>query len=92
MSFDRLKQEVEKVVKPISKKDNNTLMMKGAVNSKLLGADFQPLSEADLKKYDLTGGVRILNIQRGAYLSQLGLPEGFIIYKFNLIVNCAYSF
>lgn len=79
----RNKVELEKVVTPISKQDNSTLMMKGSVNSKLLGADFQPLSDADLKKYGLTGGVRILNIQRGAYLNQLGLPEGFIIYKFN---------
>lgn len=67
----------------ISAADNRALMMKGAVNSKLLGADFQPLSANDLTKMGLTNGVRLLNIKRGGYISQLGLPEGFIIYKFN---------
>lgn len=75
--------EMEKTIVPISKKDNTSLMMKGAVNSKLLGADFQPLSETDLKKYGINSGFRLLNIKPGAYVNQLGLPEGFIISKFN---------
>ena len=57
--------------------------MKGAVNSKVMGADFQPLGPADLQKYGLTQGIRILNIHRGGYISQMGLPAGFIIIKFN---------
>lgn len=67
----------------ISAADNRALMMKGAVNSKLLGADFQPLSANDLTKMGLTNGIRIINIKRAGYINQLGLPEGFIIYKFN---------
>lgn len=67
----------------ISAADNRALMMKGAVNSKLLGADFQPLSANDLTKMGLGNGIRIINIKRGGYINQLGLPEGFIIYKFN---------
>lgn len=79
----RNKEELEKTVKPISKTDNTALLMKGAVNSKLLGADFQPLNPTDLKKYGLKSGIRLLNIKPGAYINQLGLDEGFIIYKFN---------
>ena len=67
----------------ISAADNRALMMKGAVNSKLLGADFQPLSANDLTKMGLSNGIRIINIKRAGYINQLGLPEGFIIYKFN---------
>jgi S1-C subfamily serine protease len=57
--------------------------MKGAVNSKLLGADFQPLSGGDLQKYGLTSGIRLLNIQRGKTIAQMGLGEGFVVVKFN---------
>jgi S1-C subfamily serine protease len=31
----------------------------------------------------LSNGIRIINIKRAGYINQLGLPEGFIIYKFN---------
>jgi S1-C subfamily serine protease len=67
----------------INKSENTALLMKGAVNSKLLGADFQPVSAADLKKYGLNSGIRLLNIQRGKFISQMGLGEGFIVIKFN---------
>lgn len=75
--------ETEKNIKLIGKTDNAALMMKGAVNSKLLGADFQPLSASDLEKYKISSGIRIINIRRGQYINQLGLPDGFIIIKFN---------
>lgn len=75
--------ESEKVVKLISKSDNTALLMKGAVYSKVLGADFQPLSASDLMKYNIASGIRVINIRRGMYMSQLGLPEGYIILKFN---------
>ena len=48
----------------IGKTENQALLMKGAVNSKLLGADFQPLSAGDLQKFGLTSGIRLLNIQQ----------------------------
>jgi S1-C subfamily serine protease len=67
----------------IGKTENQALLMKGAVNSKLLGADFQPLSGGDLQKYGLTSGIRLLNIQRGKTIAQMGLGEGFVVVKFN---------
>jgi S1-C subfamily serine protease len=67
----------------INKSENTALLMKGAVNSKLLGADFQPLSATDLKKFGINSGIRLLNIQRGKFISQMGLGEGFIVIKFN---------
>ncbi len=67
----------------INKEENTALLMKGAVNSKLLGADFQPLSSGDLKKFGLTSGIRLINIQRGKFISQMGLGEGFVVVKFN---------
>ncbi|MBS3912892.1 MAG: trypsin-like peptidase domain-containing protein [Bacteroidetes bacterium] len=76
-------KEIVKTFKLIDKSDNNALMMKGAVNSKVMGADFQPLGASDLQKYGISQGIRILNIQRGGYISQMGLPSGFIIVKFN---------
>lgn len=76
-------QEKDISVKLIDKKNNSALMMKGAVNSKIMGADFQPLGAADLKKYGIDNGIRIMNIRRGGYVDQMGLPEGFVITKFN---------
>jgi S1-C subfamily serine protease len=67
----------------ISKEDNRALAEKGAVNSKVLGADFQPLGATDLKKYAVPSGFRLINVLRGSYVSRVGLSEGFIILKFN---------
>jgi S1-C subfamily serine protease len=76
-------KEMQFTVNLIDKKENQSLIMKGAVNSKYLGADFQPLSKTDCEKYKITSGIRILNIQRGQFISQMGLPNGFIITRFN---------
>jgi S1-C subfamily serine protease len=67
----------------IGKSENEALLMKGAVNSKLLGADFQPLNNTDKQKLGLTSGIRLINIQRGKTISQMGLGEGFVVVKFN---------
>jgi S1-C subfamily serine protease len=67
----------------IGKTENQALLMKGAVNSKLLGADFQPLGETDKVKLGLTSGIRLINIQRGKTIAQMGLGEGFVVVKFN---------
>ena len=67
----------------IGKTENQALLMKGAVNSKLLGADFQPLNPTDKQKLGLTAGIRLFNIQRGKTIAQMGLGEGFVVVKFN---------
>lgn len=67
----------------IGKTENQALLMKGAVNSKLLGADFQPLSASDKQKLGLSSGIRLINIQRGKTIAQMGLGEGFVVVKFN---------
>jgi S1-C subfamily serine protease len=69
--------------KLISKEDNRALALKGAVNSKVLGADFQPLSAGDLARYKVSSGVRLVNIVQGGYISRMGLRDGFIILQFN---------
>lgn len=75
--------EMDVEVKLINKDDNRALLMKGAVNSKVIGCDFQPLNAADLQKYGITSGIRLLNIKRGSYFSNLGLTDGFIVTSFN---------
>ncbi len=67
----------------ISKSDNQALLMKGAVPSSRLGADFQPLSASDLSQFGLSNGIRLVNIQRGGVIAQMGLPNGFVVIKFN---------
>lgn len=76
-------KEVKISLKLIGKAENQALLMKGAVNSKLLGADFQPLSSSDLQKYGLQSGIRMMNIQRGKTINQMGLGEGFVVIKLN---------
>ena len=79
----RAGKQIEASIALTDKKTNQALTLKGAVNSKYLGADFQPLSKSDLDKYRINAGIRILNVQRGSVISQMGLPAGFIITKFN---------
>lgn len=76
-------EEKNVTLKLISKDDNRALTMKGAVNSKVLGADFQPLSAADLGKYKISAGIRLLNVAQGGYIARMGLRDGFIILQFN---------
>ncbi|MFN4914081.1 MAG: trypsin-like peptidase domain-containing protein [Sphingomonadales bacterium] len=76
-------EEKNVTLKLISKDDNRALTMKGAVNSKLLGADFQPLSATDLGKYKVSAGIRLLNVVQGGYIARMGLRDGFIILQFN---------
>lgn len=70
-------------IKLMSKNENNALLNKGVVSSKVLGADFQPISSSEKVKLKVKSGVRILNIRRGGYISQMGLPNGFIVIKYN---------
>lgn len=67
----------------ISQSANKELLMKGVVSSSYLGADFQPLSAADKAKYRIETGIRIINIRRNGGIAQMGLPNGFIVVKFN---------
>lgn len=75
--------EKEITLKLIDKTNNTALMMKGAVGSKILGADLQPLSKTELSKFNLENGIRVINIRRGGYVDQMNLPDGFIITRFN---------
>ncbi len=70
-------------VKLIGAEENEKLRMKGITRSKYLGADFQPISTSDKSRLKVESGIRILNIQRGGAINQIGLHNGFIIVKFN---------
>jgi Do/DeqQ family serine protease len=67
----------------IDKKTQNELSMKGVVRSKYLGADFQALTSSEKERLGLSNGVKIMNIQRGGAISQMGLPNGFTVVEFN---------
>jgi len=47
-----------------------------------LGADLEKLSEKDLKKYNISYGVRVVKLHDGK-LKSTGVPEGFIITDIN---------
>ena len=76
-------KEMEFTLNLVDKKENQALLMKGAVNSKYLGADFQPLTKSDCEKYKIASGIRLINIQSNLFIGQMGLPNGFIVLKFN---------
>jgi len=79
----RAGKELEFTLNLVDKKENQALVMKGALNSKYLGADFQPLTKSDCEKYKIASGIRIINIQSNLFIAQMGLPNGFIVLKFN---------
>jgi len=79
----RAGKEMEFTLNLVDKKENQALLMKGAVNSKYLGADFQPLTKSDCEKYKIASGIRLINIKNNLFIAQMGLPNGFIVLKFN---------
>lgn len=56
-----------------------------AVVSSKLGADFEPIGKLERERLQLTGGVRIANIQANGYMRRLGLRDGFIITHINKV-------
>lgn len=55
------------------------------VVSSKLGADFEPIGKLERERLQLTGGVRIANIQANGYMRRLGLRDGFIITHINKV-------
>lgn len=47
-----------------------------------LGADLEKLSDKDLEKYNIDGGVRVTKIHEGKFKAA-GIPEGFVITHIN---------
>jgi len=47
-----------------------------------LGADLEKLSEADMKKYRIEGGVKVVKLHDGK-LKDAGVPEGYIMTSIN---------
>jgi S1-C subfamily serine protease len=41
------------------------------------------LSASDKSKFRIESGIRIINIRRSGGIAQMGLPNGFIVVKFN---------
>lgn len=83
LSIWRAGAQKEITVDLISGTENKALLQKGAVNSKVLGADFQPLTATELNRYRITEGVKIINVVPGSYADRLNLEDGYIVTKFN---------
>jgi Do/DeqQ family serine protease len=50
------------------------------VDEKILGADFDVISEGELKKFDIENGVKVSALRTGKF-KESGIPKGFIITK-----------
>ena len=64
------------------KNSENTMEIKKASSLEMLGASFEELSKDDLKKYHITNGVQVADINSGKLLSA-GVRKGFIITEIN---------
>ena len=67
----------------MSKDEYESIVDKGLVYSKVLGAGFQSLTEVDTKKFGVKAGVKVRKINEGGAIANMGLSEGFIITSFN---------
>lgn len=56
-----------------------------SITSNKLGADFEPIGKLERERLQLSGGVRIANIQANGYMRRLGLRDGFIITQINKV-------
>lgn len=61
------------------------IMKNESVTSSRLGADFEPIGKLERERLQLSGGVRIANIQANGYMRRLGLRDGFIITHINKV-------
>ena len=63
--------------------NGTTDILKGETVTKLLGATFRPLTEDELLKYQVDGGVVVTEIGKGAIARQTQMHKGFIITGIN---------
>jgi len=78
------KSDVKDVeLKLMSKDDYTSIVDKGLVSSKVLGAGFQPISASEKEKYGIKEGIKIKKIIPNSTIARLGITEGFIMTKLN---------
>ena len=66
----------------INAEGNTKLMRRNLVNSRVLGADFQPVNQQEMQRYRITSGIKVSNIGNGS-MASMGIQDGSIITKFN---------
>jgi len=80
--FVTINREGEEKIIPVTlkSKSGDTMLAKKETSEvlSLLGANFESLSESDMKKLGLNGGVKITSLEAGK-LRSAGIKEGFII-------------
>jgi len=81
ITYYRNKKEINKTA-TLKNIDGNTEIIKKEEISmaSALGADFESLSKSELKKYNLTNGVKVKKLNAGI-LRRVGMNEGFMILK-----------
>ena len=67
----------------MSKTDYTRIVDKGLVESKVLGAGFQPLTAAEKKRYGIDKGLKVRKVKPGSTAARLGLSEGYIVTAIN---------
>jgi serine protease Do len=63
--------------------EGNTSIIKQASVTKLLGADFRALSAEEKRKYGVSGGVMVTDINKGSLSQQTNMHKGFVITHIN---------
>jgi Do/DeqQ family serine protease len=67
----------------VTNSEGNTQINKNTmVTSVALGASFSNITKMDKEYYGIENGIKVTNIKKGL-ISQLGLPDGFIILQVN---------
>lgn len=64
--------------------DGNTrLLRRNVINSKVLGADFQPANQQEMQRFRISSGIKVSNIAGNGSMASMGIQEGSIITKLN---------
>jgi Do/DeqQ family serine protease len=66
----------------INAEGNTKLMRRNVINSRVLGADFQPVNQQEMQRFRITSGIKVSNISNGS-MASMGIQDGSIITKFN---------
>lgn len=85
INYVRSGKELKATAKLKNQSGSTEIVSKEDLNAKSfiqLGAEFVPITDKEMQRYDLDGGLKVSKITDGK-LARTGMPEGFIITRAN---------
>ncbi|MCX6350657.1 MAG: trypsin-like peptidase domain-containing protein [Bacteroidetes bacterium] len=83
VSVKRGKEIKDYTITLTNQRGTTSLEKTKSLKSQFLGAEFDEITKQEKEKFNIENGIRISNISGNGQVARMGLPEGFIITKYN---------